>query len=165
MKNRVSAFVFLTCFFLSLTTHAAADGLEHLWSRGFSSGGVTGAAIDASGRVLVMGDFDTPTINIGGDDLARVGEWDIFLGAFDANGVHVWSRSAGGTAWDRGGRIAADAWGNVIVTGFFEETANFGGEDIVSAGARDIGAHLWSVGLAERNRSRVRMSPSTRTET
>jgi len=66
--------------------------------------------------------------------------------------LHVWSQRFGGTSSDQGNTVALDASGNVIVSGPFFGTANFGGVNLVSAGAADVflakydasGAHLWS---------------------
>src|SRR5262249_30316276 len=52
-----------------------------------------------------------------------------------------------------GYKVAFDPNGDILLTGSFQDTANFGGTDLVSAGAEDIflakysgldGHHLWS---------------------
>lgn len=69
-------------------------------------------------------------------------------------GTQLWSRSFGNDRPAFGNSIAVDESGDVFVTGFFQESINFGGGQLLSAGSDDIfvakysgatGAHLWSV--------------------
>jgi len=72
---------------------------------------------------------------------------------FSAAGAHQWSRSFGGLYLDYGYDVAADGSGNVIVTGYFQDTADFGGGPLTSVNASSdvfivkyssTGSHLWS---------------------
>ncbi len=127
----------------------------YIWSKtvggtGYDSG--MGIAADASGNVIVTGGMDPGAVNFGGGALASAGQQDMFLVKYSAAGAHVWSRRFGGTLSDSGIAVATDPSGNVIVTGTFEGSANFGGGNLSSAGTKDIfvakyssaGAHLWS---------------------
>ena len=66
--------------------------------------------------------------------------------------AHLWSRGFGGTNGAGGHSVAVDGSGNVIMTGYFSGTVNFGGADLTSAGATEIflakfsanGVHQWS---------------------
>lgn len=131
----------------------APDG-RHLWSKrlgGTSSDYAWAVAVDGSSNVLVAGDF-AGTADFGGGPLTSVGYDDIFLAKYDANGTHLWSKRLGGTGSDAAWSMAVDGSGNVLVTGAFEGTADFGGGPLVSAGNTDIfvakyssgGTHLWS---------------------
>lgn len=51
--------------------------------------------VDAAGTAYVIGSFSGQA-QLGGTPLTSAGGDDIFLGAFDANGDHVWSRRFGG---------------------------------------------------------------------
>jgi hypothetical protein len=118
-----------------------ADG-NHLWSKSFSSTMEEGMSssnsisADKSGNVVIMGYFHG-TINFGGINLTSEGDKDIFLAKFNANGNHVWSKRFFSTDGADGYSVSADNSGNVFVTGEFEGTANFGGQDIISAGGDD----------------------------
>ena len=125
----------------------------HQWSQRFGGTGDDAgkmAAVDGSGNVVVTGYFNG-TVNFGGGNLVSVG-YDIFLAKYNASGVHQWSQRFGGASFDVGYAVAVDGSGNVIVTGYFNSTVNFGGGNLVSAGVEDIfvakynasGVHQWS---------------------
>ena len=128
---------------------------KHLWSKKFGNSAVNqrgeGVAIDGSGNVIITGSFDG-TVNFGGGNLASAGGDDIFLAKFDSNGNHLWSKKFGNSAVNQGGEsVTIDAASNVIITGSFDGTINFGGGNR-AAGGVDIflakfdsnGNHIWS---------------------
>jgi hypothetical protein len=96
-----------------------------------------GVAADASGNVIVTGFFEGAA-DFGGDTLICAGGEDIFVAKYDASGAHQWSQRLGSTAGDQGLAVAVDGSGDVIVTGRFEGTVDFGGGDLTSAGGSDI---------------------------
>ena len=73
--------------------------------------------------------------------------------------TNQWAFGYGGTLTDSGRAIATDTAGNVLVTGYFSGTANFGGTPLVSTGGKDVfvakysplGAHIWSFGFGGLN--------------
>jgi deoxycytidylate deaminase len=131
----------------------AADG-AHLWSKRFGDGAwqrASAVAVDGSGNVIVTGYFDG-TVDFGGGALTSAGNGDIFIAKFGPDGAHFWSKRFGDASDQYACAVAADASGNVIVTGWFDGTVDFGGGALTSAGVSDIfvakfaadGAHLWS---------------------
>jgi hypothetical protein len=113
---------------------------NHLWSKHFGEGGqqaCDGVATDASGNVLVIGDFNGP-LDFGGGPLANAGFDDVFVAKFDPTGNHLWSKRFGDWSEEEGHGVATDAAGNALVTGVFEGTVDFGGGPLTSAGGHDV---------------------------
>jgi len=139
-----------------LVKYSAAGA--HLWSKRFgSTGNDTGFAVktDAAGNVFLAGSFEG-TVDFGGGALTSVsppGYGDIFVAKYSASGTHIWSKRFGGPGGSRAYGLAVDSSGDVVVTGKFQSTINFGGSTFTSAGSDDIyltklsgatGGHLWS---------------------
>jgi hypothetical protein len=113
-----------------------------------------GAAMDGEGNVIVTGTFQG-TLDFGGGGLTSPGNydaWDVFVAKLDRFGNHVWSKRFGDEADQGGQSTAVDDQGNVIVTGSFGGTIDFGGGVLTDAGGGDVfvakfdsaGNHLWS---------------------
>ena len=113
---------------------------KHLWSKGFGDGSHQAAeavAVDASGNVIVTGNFEG-TVDFGGGALTSTGSRDIFVAKFGSDGAHLWSKSFGAGDDQITQAVTVDASGNVIVTGWFYGTVDFGGGALTSAGSFDI---------------------------
>ena len=94
---------------------------------------VNGVAADGAGGVYVTGAF-TGTVNFPGGSFTSAGPNDAFLMKFDGvSGAYVWSVQIGGTGAAGAYGVRADASGNLVVTGYFSGTANFGGTQLVSS--------------------------------
>ncbi len=126
----------------------------HLWSHRFGHTGYDdglGIAADGAGNVLVTGCF-WGSVDFGGGLLTTPGGIDIFFAKYDPSGSHMWSRNVGGTHTEQGLAITTDGSDNVLATGYFKRTSDFGGGPMTSAGEGDVflvkydpnGAHLWS---------------------
>ena len=120
--------------------YAGATG-AHRWSRRAGGASVDkpfGIAMDDWGRVTVIGTF-TGTASFGGSTLSSAGGLDVFLAQYaGADGAPVWSKRFGGPGDDYGNAIAADSGGNLVVTGQFATSIDFGGGALANTGAPDI---------------------------
>jgi len=111
----------------------------HLWSKkigGVSSDIGKSVTIDNNGDIFVTGYFQS-IVDFGGGGLTSAGISDIFVVKYSAFGNHLWSKRFGSTSNDRGYDITTDASGNVIVTGYFVGSVDFGNGTLVSAGGSD----------------------------
>lgn len=69
---------------------------------------------DRDGNVYVTGGFSSPTIDLGGGPLQKVGgPFDAFVGSYTAQGTFRWSNAVQSARWDVGRAI--DVQGNSVV--------------------------------------------------
>jgi hypothetical protein len=117
---------------------------DHQWSKRFGNafndvaGGLT---VDPNGNVTMVGSFDKSVTFGEGDDHVSKGEADIFIARFDTTGKLAWAKTYGGDREDVGWGIAADAAGNTVMTGWFQNTVDWGKTTIPpskSAGNKDV---------------------------
>jgi hypothetical protein len=140
------------------TTSSTGGGGEGggpvVWSvRAGDSGVQIGQSItsDASGNVLVAGDFEGG-LDLGGGLLTSAGDRDVFVVKLDPDGHHSWSKRFGDHLDQVAVSIAADASGNVLVAGSFRGSIDLGGGPLESESYDDVyvvklgsaGDHLWS---------------------
>lgn len=130
----------------------------HRWSKGFgstSSDYAYSLALDKSGNVAIAGSYFL-SINFGGTALTSKGSRDGFVAAFTSAGGHRWSKTFGGTSSDYAWGVTIDNAGNTYVTGYFYNSASFGGvQPLTSAGSADAfvasynvdGAYRWARGF------------------
>ncbi len=126
----------------------------HLWSKRFGNAqddDATGLAVDAAGDVLVCGTM-SGSIDFGGGAIASGGAFDAYLVKLSSAGAHVWSKRFGDAANQGATEVAVDAAGNVLVTGGFEGSIDFGLGALGAVGVADIfvaklspaGVGMWS---------------------
>ncbi|MEP7122994.1 MAG: hypothetical protein ABJE95_18850 [Byssovorax sp.] len=111
-----------------------------LWSKSTLDAGAQsskGVAVDAFNNVLVTGNF-LDSLNLGGGSMVSAGDQDVFWVKLDAEGSYLWGQRGGGAFSDSGKGVAADSTGNVVLTGNFHGTVDFGTGPLVSAGGADI---------------------------
>jgi len=138
-----------------------ADG-NTLWSKSVVGAGADDAnaiAIDASGNIFVIGDFDG-TLIFDNITLTRTGSAnsDIFLAKYSSDGDILWAKNSSGLISyiptnDFGSSVAVDASGNVYIAGRFESPTftldtisltNAGEADIYLAKYNSNGNVLWA---------------------
>ncbi|WP_438019829.1 hypothetical protein WMF18_12505 [Sorangium sp. So ce315] len=108
-----------------------------LWSKQFAYTEIHNVALDASGSVVLagsFGDYFTETIDLGGGPLITAGGEDILVAKLDADGEHLWSKRFGDAALQRAYGIAVDGAGDIVVSGTFQGSVDFGGGPLVSSG-------------------------------
>jgi len=128
----------------------------HFWSQRFGDAGPQqgwSVATDASGNVVMSGNF-SDAIDFGGRALSAPGgeNVNIFLVKFDPNGNHLWSQSFGDGNTELTSSVAVDASENIVWTGHFGQTIDFGGGVLTSTSVYDMflakfdpdGIHVWS---------------------
>ncbi len=135
---------------------------EFLWTKSFGAIGQDfgrDLAIDSAGNIVLLAEISL-AVGFGGEDLTTNGNRDIALVKLSPDGQHIWSKSMGGSYDDIGTRIELDPADNIIMTGSFEDTVNFGGEDLRAVGRSDMyvakfdtnGTHVWSHGFGGKDK-------------
>ena len=95
-----------------------------------------GVAVDASGNAVMTGRVES-TVDFGGGVVCPPAA--VFVSKYSQSGAAMWSKCLGGDLGGGTGRaVAVDGNGNVLVTGKFSGTVDFGTGPITSAGATDI---------------------------
>jgi hypothetical protein len=122
-----------------------------------------GVATDASDNVIVTGRY-SGTIDFGKGPLTSAGDYDVFIAKYDASGGAVWSMGFGDAGLQTGTAVAADAQGNVFVTGLFDGTlpmppltplTGAGNTDVFVAKLKNTdGAPLWAKAFGDTSEQR-----------
>lgn len=111
-----------------------ADG-KHVWSKrmgGPSSDQGLAVCAGTDGSFLVTG-FFLGKADFGNTLLKSAGGSDAFISKLTSDGDFVWSKRAGGAAWDNGWSIASTTDGGALVAGDYEPTNDLGSQpDITS---------------------------------
>jgi hypothetical protein len=124
-------------------------------------------AADSSGNVYLTGYFDSGTVNFAGDwsgidNKSCSGSFDTFVTKISNTGAYCWTKRFGDTGDDEPCSITTDVNGNVFLSGYFNDTVNFGADwssndNKASAGNRDgfitkisgTGAYCWTKRIGE----------------
>jgi len=119
-----------------------------------------GAEVDERGTDIVVDSSDNAyltgyfygTAGFGTLQLTSAGLRDIFVAKLNSNGNFLWAVQAGGiNDYDWGSGLAVDNADNIYLTGFFDNTANWGSIQLISNGYHDVfaakldssGNYLW----------------------
>lgn len=130
----------------------SADCSMGAWSKRFGDfDGQYGRSIaaDSAGNIYVAGTFYS-SIDFGAGGYSATG-LDGFLVKLDPLGNLLWSKQFGGASSQKPLALAVDSFGNVVVTGIFNGTSDFGNGP-VTATESDLflvkfdpaGTHVWS---------------------
>jgi len=99
-----------------------------VWAKKLGTGNGFSIAVDGNGNVYTTGRFTGTTDFDPGPgiyNLTSAGNTDVFISKLDAAGNFVWAKRIGGTSDDVGNSIAVNTIGNVSITGYFRNTADF----------------------------------------
>ncbi|EYF06126.1 hypothetical protein [Chondromyces apiculatus] len=112
-----------------------------LWSRSFpeARAKLERLRIDDEGRLTLAG-AAREILDFGDGPHPPIGESDVFVARFDANGLILWSRRLGGDARINLFDVAVDHMGHTILVGSFEGTIDLGRGSLTSVGSL-VGAH------------------------
>ncbi len=104
---------------------------------GYATEGSYDITIDDNGNSYITGDFSA-SATFGSYSLTSQGSWDVFVAGIDVNGNWLWVTLSGGNGYDSGRCIAKNNSGNIVLSGFFSNTATFGSYPLSSCGGSDI---------------------------
>lgn len=111
-------------------------------------------AIDPSDNVYLSGLY-SDSVDLGGGIETSHGQSDVFWVSYTSSGVHRWQQVVGGVDLDACYDVATDGNGNIYLTGWFNISAELGGNAETSKGMNDIfltsfsnsGVHRWQKAL------------------
>jgi len=131
------------------------DG-HHVWSENYGtlySQTANCISVSDSINVCIFGE-NYGVVDFGGGPITSPEIKGLFIAMFDSSGTHLWSEGYGDSLYMFTGDLTTGPSGEVIVTGSFEGTIDFGGGSLVSGpgGGNSIflakfdsaGAHVWS---------------------
>lgn len=98
---------------------------------------VKGMAVDNAGSIYVTGSFGG-TLTFGNTSRTGLGDRDIFVVKYNIHGNFQWIQTAGSPGFEEPMDISIDSNKNIYVSGYFNETSNFGGVSYISTGSTDI---------------------------
>lgn len=94
-------------------------------------------AVDASGNAIATGTYYKTTLSLGGATFPSQNKQNIFLVKLDPTGAHLSSKGFSTPSYSTSSAILLDASGDVLITGQFQGTVNFGTGAITSGGDID----------------------------
>ena len=118
---------------------------NRIWARQFGTPGYDigrSVAVDGSGNSFITGSVDGSL-----DSNPYMGQPDIFLAKYDANGNKLWTWQYRTLGWDDGIGVAVDGNGNIFVSGTTEGPPNgesAAGTDLFLAKFDTNGNRLWT---------------------
>jgi membrane-bound inhibitor of C-type lysozyme len=125
-------------------------------------------AWSSENELFVTGYF-AGSVNLGGGTLTSAGANDIFLARYDFRLTHRGSVKFGDASTQLVNDLTIDDGDNVIITGYYQGTVNFGGSLLTSAGSNDMYlakfskslGHVWSKSFGDATGSQVGMGVGT----
>lgn len=97
--------------------------------------------VNTLGEIYICGRYDT-SFTFGATTLPGLGGLDGFLAKLSSTGNLIWIKSLGGKGYDAALDLSLSANGDVIVTGYFQGEAAFGGLELVASDSLDQDAFV-----------------------
>ena len=96
-----------------------------LWFKvygGSNNDEINDMALDSAGNIIIAGSFISSSIVFGMDTIKNTSNgYDVFVAKLDKEGNALWARTGNGTSSDEMYGCATDPFGNVYITGGFED--------------------------------------------
>jgi hypothetical protein len=92
--------------------------------------------VDGSGNTIIVGSFQG-TVDFGGGPLVSAGGNDIFVAKFSSAGIPAWSKRFGSTTGETAHSVAASGSDEIVITGEFPSSVDFGAGPLVNTGGAD----------------------------
>ena len=129
------------------------DGTE-MTAYGFGGVGTqqaSGIALDAQDNIIITGNF-SGNFMFGATSLVGQGNLDAFVVKMNKSGMPLWAKGFGANQNQQSFEVATDLFGNILLTGAFQTSVDFGGGMLTAAGGEDLfiakldpmGAHVFS---------------------
>ena len=93
--------------------------------------------LDSSNNPIIVGQFQETT-DFGSGNITSSGSTDIFVLKLNSSGTFQWVQTYGDSTGDSGTGVAVDSSDNILISGYFQGTVDFGGGDVTSIGGNDI---------------------------
>lgn len=97
---------------------------------------IDGIAVDDDGNTAISGVFHD-RVDIGDRVLTSRGKGDIFVASIAPDGSVRWTRHYGGAGDDNTYDLKVDGAGNILLSGWFTGTVDFGGIELTAKGSVD----------------------------
>ncbi len=88
--------------------------------------------LDFNGLICISGEFQSPKLKIGNNELINNGSYDFFIAKYDSDGNPIFAASFGGEADDYAKKILSDFKGNIYLGGYFASASFSFGNVIVN---------------------------------
>lgn len=131
IKSIMRKVIFLLSALAQLTYLCQAQGPNLKWAKTFGSGSFTrtlSIKTDKPGNIYTTGIFSTQTDldpGQGKHSLSAQGDEDVFIQKLDPDGNLIWGAGMGSKKEERSNEITIDKDGNVLTTGYFEDSTDF----------------------------------------
>ncbi len=113
-----------------------------LWASSYGGNGDdygNNLTTDINENVYLVGNFNSPSITIGSDNLVAVGTAKAFVAKFDSNGNPSWAAGSRGPSYDAGKCVTTDNNGNTYMAGeYYDYTVWFDTDSLMNSGQDDI---------------------------